>query len=100
MLEAELKEHKEFYKHAVDKPAESKPEKGDDEEFCYTEEDYKEFVFQAGQPREQLGFLHVFALANIIKRPIFVYASEKDMKDWGVHEVLLLTFHNLHFSKE
>jgi hypothetical protein len=88
LLQAELEQHEEFYKHAVDKPPESKdPQAKKEEEFCYTDADYKEFVFQAGQLRECLGFIHVFALANIIKRPIIVYASEKDMNDWGVHEV-------------
>lgn len=44
MLQTELKENEDFYKHAVDKPADSKPDpngKDKDEEFCYTDDDYK-----------------------------------------------------------
>jgi hypothetical protein len=72
----ELQQHHDWYK------ANSK----------YEEKEFETAVAFAGQPGAHLSFLHVLALANLIKRPITIYAGDEDIERFGTGEVRFLHF--------
>jgi hypothetical protein len=76
LVTEELTEHKAFYQDAVDK-------KSDDD---YNDSEYDIFLQESRKSGEKLQVIHIFALCNIIRRPIILYASEIDMYQLGVHE--------------
>lgn len=78
LIVRELTEYMGFYVNAVDK-------KNEDEK-CYSDDEYSEFIRQASENRRFLGLIHIFALSNILRRPILLYSNEVDMSRWGVHE--------------
>lgn len=53
----------------------------------YEEAEFDAAVAFAGQPGAHLSFLHVLALANIIKRPITIYAGDEDVERFGTGHV-------------
>lgn len=56
----------------------------------FEQKEFDEALLWAGVPSAFLGFLHVFALANLLKRPITIYASDQDVSDFGTGEVRFL----------
>eukprot|EP01130_Rhizamoeba_saxonica_P015070 TRINITY_DN6690_c0_g1_i2.p1 TRINITY_DN6690_c0_g1~~TRINITY_DN6690_c0_g1_i2.p1 ORF type:complete len:446 (-),score=84.89 TRINITY_DN6690_c0_g1_i2:57-1394(-) len=78
MLCEELVTHKEFYMNSASKDHE--------DEDGYEEEEYQVFIENARRGGSYLGFIHIFALANITRRPIIVYASERDTAMFGMNE--------------
>eukprot|EP01125_Pyxidicula_operculata_P014972 TRINITY_DN5055_c0_g1_i1.p1 TRINITY_DN5055_c0_g1~~TRINITY_DN5055_c0_g1_i1.p1 ORF type:complete len:786 (-),score=180.48 TRINITY_DN5055_c0_g1_i1:68-2425(-) len=75
----ELETHREFYKKSVDKLNEN-------DEPGYNDKEFDEFIKQIRSPKEYLSFIHIFAVSNVIRRPIIVYASDEDMSNFGTHE--------------
>jgi hypothetical protein len=65
----ELQSNTEWYKNAVSPP-----------------EEVDHAIRQAQQQGQHLSFLHVFALSNVLKRPIIVYASDEDIEKFGTGE--------------
>jgi len=80
LLREELTQNEEFYRKSVDKSKEDEESQG------LTSSEYEKIIGDANSSHASLGFIHIFALSNILKRPIIVYASQKDMMKWGVHE--------------
>jgi hypothetical protein len=37
-----------------------------------------------------LEFIHVFALANVLKRPVLIFASDADTSDYGQGELVTI----------
>jgi hypothetical protein len=52
-----------------------------------TEADWTSSLNQSKQSGLYLDFSHIFALSNVIKRPIIMYASEEDTERFGMGEV-------------
>jgi len=52
----------------------------------FAEEDWERIFRHAKETGSHLEFMHIFALANVIERPILVYASDKDMAKFGYGE--------------
>lgn len=80
LLKEELIQHKPFYSTAIDKKHEDADEQG------YKDAEYQAFLKEAGAKNAHLGFIHIFALSNILRRPIVLYSSDEDMANWGTHE--------------
>lgn len=55
-------------------------------EFQGSEGEWKDIVRIAGKEGSHLGFAHVFALANVLRRPIVVLASQSDIVRYGQGE--------------
>jgi hypothetical protein len=49
-------------------------------------DDWDKALEQAQREGDYLGFTHVFAIANILKRAIVVYASDNDVANYGEQE--------------
>eukprot|EP01121_Diplochlamys_sp_Union-15-3_P013354 TRINITY_DN4135_c1_g1_i1.p1 TRINITY_DN4135_c1_g1~~TRINITY_DN4135_c1_g1_i1.p1 ORF type:complete len:282 (+),score=46.13 TRINITY_DN4135_c1_g1_i1:34-879(+) len=73
-LHNELLKYQDFYREC------SKTDKDDNSK------DFEAFLKQASESGQYLGPVHIFALSNVIKRPIIVYASEEDVADYGQGE--------------
>jgi hypothetical protein len=69
MLE-ELQNNAEWYKNATS-----------------LKDDFDNAILQAREKGQRLSFLHVFALSNLLKRPIIVYAGDADIEKFGSGEV-------------
>jgi len=80
LLRTELIQFQDFYRNSVDKSKEDEESQG------LTVVEYEKILGDASSARASLGFIHIFALSNILKRPIIVYASNEDIKKWGIHE--------------
>jgi hypothetical protein len=74
-LHEELQTNIEWYKKAAPLPG-----------------DVEAAIRQAEQKGQTLSFLHVFALSNLLKRPIIVYASDEDIENFGTGEVRFVFF--------
>jgi hypothetical protein len=70
-LAHELTKHEEWYKSTTG----------------YEEAEWKRVVEQAESSNAYLSLAHVLALANVLKRPITVYASDQDIADYGIGDV-------------
>eukprot|EP01124_Arcella_intermedia_P000075 TRINITY_DN10040_c0_g1_i1.p1 TRINITY_DN10040_c0_g1~~TRINITY_DN10040_c0_g1_i1.p1 ORF type:complete len:669 (+),score=170.42 TRINITY_DN10040_c0_g1_i1:90-2096(+) len=80
LLCEELEQNEEFYRNSVDKTKEDQESQG------YSKVEFDRFLAEAKSTHAFLSFFHIFALSNILKRPIIVYASSKDETSWGIHE--------------
>ncbi|ELR19052.1 OTUlike cysteine protease protein [Acanthamoeba castellanii str. Neff] len=52
----------------------------------FGEEDWKRILDNAGKSGSYLEFMHIFALSNVIARPIVIYANDGDMDKFGQGE--------------
>jgi hypothetical protein len=62
-LERELRENLSWYKECTE----------------FTDEEWNTALVTAGKEGSYLTFAHVFALSNVIRRPIVMYASDEDL---------------------
>jgi hypothetical protein len=81
LLREELIQFEDFYRSSVDKSKEE-----GEESHGLTRAEYDKILADANSDRAYLGFVHIFALSNILKRPIILYAGSGDMQNWGIHE--------------
>lgn len=53
----------------------------------YEEKEFDQILHQASEKGQHLQFIHVFAMANVLKRPIIIYGSDEDIERYGMGEV-------------
>jgi len=71
LMAEELRTNQEWYKKVVQ----------------FEELDFAQALKQADGANQHLQFLHVFALSNVLKRPVIIYASDSDAERFGLGEV-------------
>ena len=74
LMANELRSNQDWYRKIVISPQ-------------FVEKDFVEALEQAERDIQHLQFLHVFALANVLKRPVIIYASDADEEKFGTGEV-------------
>jgi molybdopterin converting factor small subunit len=53
----------------------------------YEEKEFDQILHQASEKGQHLQFIHVFAMANVLKRPIIIYGSDEDIERYGMGEL-------------
>jgi hypothetical protein len=56
----------------------------------YEEKEFDQILHQASEKGQHLQFIHVFAMANVLKRPIIIYGSDEDIERYGMGEVIIV----------
>ncbi|KAL6047584.1 Deubiquitinating protein VCIP135 [Balamuthia mandrillaris] len=74
-LHQELTEHQEWYRRVASAEGQ-----------LFNDTDWSRILGNAARTGSYLEFMHTFALTNVLKRPILLYASDRDVETFGEGE--------------